>query len=168
MRLTQSDPVLSRDSPRPPCRPRLGRDEEDQQRVRDLDVERGFADAPTLGHCHHYDSRRLSSARGSISAQSKKIIERHSDTATAQSLSVCLCVAVFWLGVVMVPGYTFWYFSYVRDVSNVALHSETVDGDVVNLALFTRVMDASVPPLLGRRERAGPSVGHRCYRCEEG
>ncbi|KAL3202053.1 hypothetical protein MRX96_042718 [Rhipicephalus microplus] len=147
-------PVVSPISARPPWRPRLGRDEEDQQRGRNLDVEQGFADSSSPGHCRRYDSRTSQSAQGDISAQCKKIIERPGDIATAQSLSVCLCVAVFWLGVVMVPGYTFWYFSYVRDVSNGALNSETVDGDVVDLALFTRVMNPSVPPLLARRERA--------------
>lgn len=162
MKLTESEteePVLSPDSPHPPCSLRLSvcRDG-GQQGFRDLDVERGFADprdAPTMApgrwrqqHCHRSPSAE------DVSLDCKKLNERRNDIMTAQSASVCLCVAVFWLGAVMVPVYTFWYLSYVRDASVVPLLPETVDRDIVDLSLFTRVRNASDPPLLARRERS--------------
>ncbi|XP_075551348.1 uncharacterized protein LOC142584902 isoform X2 [Dermacentor variabilis] len=162
MKLTETDvtePLVCPDSSYPLCssRPAVGRDE-GQQGFRDLDVEHGFADptdAPTMspGRWRQHDCHRSPSAK-SASFDWKKLAQRRDDVVSAQSMSVCLCVAVFWLGAVMVPVYTFWYLSYVRDVSSAPLLQETVDRDIVDLALFTRVWNASDPPLLARRGRS--------------
>ncbi|XP_070395704.1 uncharacterized protein [Dermacentor albipictus] len=105
------------------------------------------------GRWRQHDCRRSPSAEGA-SFDWKKLGERRNDIVTAQSMSVFLCVAVFWLGAVMVPVYTFSYLSYVRDVSSAPLLQETVDRDILDLALFTRVRNASDPPLLARRGRS--------------